>query len=396
MTDKEKNQAVFTAMCELADKYLDMVKDNETMRKTTEQKPMLTYKDLTTSEKKWLRPLYERAMNEFFNDDIPVETVIVGNFRCTFMASDILDLMKHFGNANKYTFTLQQEEQRQLIAKFTMMFGKGAKRLADFTLPKSDMMHPAFQNVVVEYDIATTAVNVVGCDTHALAVITDDDDSLAPSENDKAVAMLPADDWKRICAASVKGKCTMDFTFFARGDDESFDTLVIKSGDTIVKSIQQDQTWPNWKAVLPSLDDMHYFRIVEKDRKEAQKWLSKLKTKSESTFVSVSVYDGSDRIYFDLCEEVADHYDYDKHEQVYRLERRSVSFGLTEVSDRTLGVAFDANMAKRFKPEGFWLQDPCKAAYVIDEDFDRLMVMPKLADVTTFDVEQREMAVSIA
>ena len=389
MTDKEKNQAVFTALCNLADKYLNMVKDTDAMRKATEKKPMLTYKDLTSAG-------YERAMYEFFEGEEPIETIIVGNFRCTFKPSYILDLMKCFGNANKYTFTLQQEEQRQLIAKFTMMFGKGAKRLADFTLPKSDMMHPAFQNVVVEYDIATTAVNVVGCDTHALAVITDDDDSLAPSENDKAVAMLTADDWKRICAASVKGTCTMDFSFFVRGDDESFDTLIIKSGDTIVKSIQQDQTWPNWKAVLPSLDEMYCCRIADKDRKEAQKWLSKLKTKSEGAFVSVSVYEGSDRIYFDFCEEVADHYDYNKSEQVYRLERRSVSFGLTDVSDRTLGVAFDTNMAKRFKPDGFWLQDPCKAAYVIDDDFDRLMVMPKLADVTTFDVEQRSMAVAMA
>ena len=396
MTDKEKNQAVFTAMCNLADKYLNMVKNTETMRKATEKKPMLTYKDLTTSERKWLRPLYERAIIEFFDDDKPVETVIVGNFRCTFMASDILDLMKHFGNANKYTFTLQQEEQRQLIAKFSMDFENGAKRLADITPGKRDNAyyeHQIFRNICIEYDMQTTAVNLVATDMYLLSVITDDDDSIAPNDNNKAVAMLPAEDWKRLCDAMRKDKCAVEFTFYERDIDkgERFATLVANAGDVIVRSIQPDEVrFPNWRIVLPDRNGMRYYEITEKDRKEAQKWLSKLKKCETGEYVSVSVYEGSDRIYFDYCEPVY----YARKATEWR--RRTVSFELTHPADRTEGTSYKPECAKRFSPVGFWIGEPNRATLVADKDFDVLLAMPTTSECVTFDIEQREMAVAIA
>jgi len=386
MTDKEKDQAIFKALCGLADKYLNMAKDTDAMRKATEKKPMLTYKDITKSERyEW--SLWETILDEMFKETPEPECIVVGNFRCSFNVADIFDIMKCFGNASKYTFTLQQEETRTLVAKFTMMFGKGAKRIADFTLPKSDMTHPVFQNVVVEYDTVTAAVNVIGCDMKSLAVITDDDDSLVQSRNKQLVAMVPAAEWKRICTETGKSKCPMEFAFYAKTDSEAFDTLVISSGDVIVKSIQpEEHHWPNWRIVLPSLNDMHYYRIAEKDRKMAQKWLSKVKKTFDGAFISVSVYEGSNRIYFDSIQEST----------WGKQDRTSVSFELTAVSDRTIGVAFDPDHVKRFKPEGFWLQDQYKGAYCIDEDFDRLLVMPKMVDDATFDVEERTMAVAVA
>lgn len=396
MTDKEKNQAVFTAMCNLADKYLNMVKDTETMREATEKKPMLTYKDLTTSERKWLRPLYERAIIEFFDDDKPVETVIVGNFRCTFMASDILDLMRHFGNANKYSFTFQQEEQRQLIAKFSMNFENGAKRLADITPGKRDNTyyeHPIFRNICIEYDMQTTAVNLVATDMYLLSVITDDDDSIAPNDHNKAVAMLPAEDWKRLCDAMRKTKCAVEFTFYERDIDkgERFATLVANAGDVIVRSIQPKEVrFPDWRIVLPDRKEMRYYEIAEKDRKEAQKWLSKLRKCEIGEYVSVSVYEGSDRIYFDYCEPVY----YARKATEWR--RRTVSFELTEPAARTEGTSYKPECAKRLSPIGFWIGEPNRATLVADKDFDVLLAMPATSECVTFDIEQREMAVAIA
>ena len=385
MTDKEKDQAIFKALCELADKYLNMAKDTKPMREATEKKPMLTYKDITKSEK-WGWSLWENIMDELFEDTPEPECIVVGNFRCSFNVKDIFDIMKEFGNANKYTFTLQQEETRQLVTKFSMMFDKGAKRIADFTLPKSDMTHPVFQNVVVEYDTVTTAVNVIGCDMKSLAVITDDDDSIVQSGNKQLVVMVPAEDWKRICTAMSKDKNPMEFKFYAKTDDEAFDTLVVTSGDVIVKSIQpEEHHWPNWRIVLPDLRDMHFCRIAEKDRKMAQKWLSKVKKTFDGAFVSVSVYEGSNRIYFDSIQEST----------WGKQDRTSVSFELTKPSDRTLGVAFDPDHVKRFKPAGFWIQDQYKGAYVIDDDFDRLLVMPTKADQVTFDIEQRAAAMAM-
>lgn len=396
MTDKEKNQAVFTALCNLADKYLDMVKDTETMRKATEQKPMLTYKDLTRTERRWLRTPYERAMNEFFEGKEPIETVIVGNFRCTFNARDILDLMKRFGNANKYTFTFVQDEGRDVIAKFSMDFENGAKRLADITPTKKEEAYdryPIFRNICIEYDMQTTAVNLNATETHLFAVITDDDDSIAPNDHNKAMAFLPAEDWKHLCDAMRKNKCAVEFTFYERHIDEGerFSTLVAKAGDVIARSIQPEEVrYPNWRSIFPGRNGMRYYEIAEKDRKEAQKWLSKLKKCEIGEYVSVSVYKGSNRIYFDYCEPV--YYARKATEWM----RKTVSFELTQPADRTEGTSYNIEYAKRFSPVGFWIGEPNRATYVEDKDFDVLLAMPTTAEVVTFDVEQREMAVTIA
>ena len=396
MTDKEKNQAVFTALCNLADKYLDMMKDTSEIREAAKKKPMLTYKDLTKQEGMLVTPLYERAIIEYFEGEEPVETVIVSNFRCSFKPSYILDLMKRFGNANKYTFTFVQDEQRDIIAQFSMNFENGAKRLADITPGKRDVTynaHPIFRNICIEYDMQTTAVNLVATDMYLLSVITDDDDSIAPNEHNKAVAMLPAEDWKRLCDAMRKNKCAVEFTFYERDIDkgERFATLVAKAGDVIVRSIRPEEVrFPNWRSVLPDRKEMRYYEIAEKDRKEAQKWLSKLKKHEIGEYVSVSVYDGSDRIYFDYCEPVY----FARKATEWR--RRSVSFGLTDPADRTEGTSYQIESAKRLSPVGFWIGEPNRATLVADKDFDVLLAMPTTAEVVTFDVEQRSMAVAIA
>lgn len=394
MTDKEKNQAVFTALCGLADKYLDMMKNTEEIREATRQKPRLTYKDLTKEERRWLKPLFKRAMSEYFEGEEPEETIIVGNFRCTFKPSYILDLMKHFGNASKYTFTLQQDEGRDIIAQFSMDFESGAKRLADFTPDKKEEAfdrYPIFRNVCFEYDMETHAVNLTATETHLFAVITDDDDSIAPNDHSKAMAFLPAEDWKRLCDAMRKNKCAVEFTLYERFMDqgERFATLVAKAGDVVARSIQPEAVrYPNWRSIFPDRKQMRYYEIAEKDRKEAQKWLSKLKKCEIGEYVSVSVYKGSDRIYFDYCEPV-----YFARKAKWR--RKVVSFETTEPSDRTEGTSYKPEQAKRFSPVGFWIGEPNRATYVEDKDFDILLAMPTAAECVTFDVEQREMAVAV-
>ena len=295
MTDKEKNQAVFTALCELADKYLGMMKDTEEIREATKQKPMLTYKDLTKKERMTSTPLYERAIIEYFDGKEPDETIIVGNFRCTFKPSYILDLMKHFGKPDKYTFTFQQDDGRDIIAKFSMDFESGAKRLADITPGKKEEVYdsyPLFRNILVEYDMVTGAVNLTSTETHLFAVITDDDESIAPNDHTKAMAMLPAEDWKRLCDAMRKNKCAVEFTLYERFIDqgEYFATLVAKAGDVIVRSIQpKGVRYPNWRLILPDKKQMRYYEIAEKDRKDAQKWVMYRSAFTTAQTASISI-----------------------------------------------------------------------------------------------------------
>lgn len=407
MNNKEINQAIFMAMCELATKYLNIVAEkSETLQKKLQDKPTLTIKDLqevstykTTDDNGrecWGNiELWQKALDDV-SDDVTFyeEAIAVEGFKCTMYAHSIFYLMKKFDSAkaSKFTFTYEKKEDRELIASFDMGFDQSAKRMADFTANKKQDAHtydflPVFRNVYVEYDKVTQAVNFVATDTHALTVITDNDDSIKKGSGDYAVALVPSEGWKAVIEAMRKTKQDMNLTFYARKEGEHFDTLVIKVADTIVKSIQLSRVarYPDWRRVLPDKSKLHYFAIHQEDIKNAQKWLSKVKKPQEGTYLSVSVYEGSDRIYFDLCDPVY----YAQKETEYR--RSTVSFRLDKPSNMTLGVPFDPVMAKKFVPVGFYIDsEKNRAAMVEDIAFDVLLAMPRCEVPATFDLEKRE------
>jgi len=388
MNNKEMNQAIYAKLCEIADKYLNAASGTEELRKATENKPTLTFNDLNKSETRYGNPLFLRIMFEMYadTDDYPIEKIEVGNFKGSFDVRNLLDIMQKFGKG--YSFTMPDNDEREIIASFSMQFD--AKRLAEFTQKKDDYGHPVLNHVLVEYDKVTQAVTFAATNSRVLAVMTEDDASLLQSGNDTATAIVTAEDWKRICDAMRKKKQDAKFTLRNRNEGETFDTLALQVGDLIVKSVQLDQKFPNWRIVIPAQNDLRYYEIHADDRKIAQKWFSKLKKRNELDYVSVSVYEGSDRIYFDYCDITELDWNREKHEYNKRVNRMSVSFRMTKVADRTEGVGYDPDTVKKILPIGFRIIDKDHGTLIEDSGFDRLLVMPKMSDVVTFDVEKRE------
>lgn len=382
------NQAIYAKLCEIADKYLNAASCTEELQKATKDKPTLSFNDLNKAQSRYGNPLFERVMIEMYADaeDFPIEKIEVENFKGSFDIRNLFDIMQKFGKG--YTFTMPDQDDREIIASFTMRFD--AKRLAEFTQKKDDFGHPVLNHVFVEYDKVTQAVSFAATNSHVLAVMVESDSCLLQSGHDTATAIVTADDWKRICDAMRKKKQDAIFTFRSRNEGETFDTLTLQVDEVIVKSVQLDQKFPNWRSVLPAQDDLRYYEIHADDRKTAQKWFSKLKKRGELDFVTVSVYGGSDRIYFDCCNVTELDWNREKGEYNKRIDRMSVSFRMTKIADRTEGVAYDPDTVKKIQPVGFRIIDSCRATLIEDNSFDRLLVMPKMSDVVTFDVEQRE------
>lgn len=419
MTYLEQNKAIYARMCEIAqDFFNEVLEKNENFRKVMQSEKKVTCKELDkipawheavdtkvkTIPNKFndlgelveygrtirIPPLVPSPLVTINVDGVKIETTGLA------LISGKLKAFRSLARGEDITFTCQAE-YGELLAGFSMSFDdpNGAKALAQLCINKSDQMYDAyrvFQYVMVEYDTETTAVNFVATNSHILGVITDDDDSIADNGHKTIRSLVSVTDWKAVCDAMRKTKQDAQFKFFDRKENEFFENLTIRVGN--VTAIGQhplgERRYPNWRCVLPHPNEMQHYTISPEDRKEAQKWLSWLKKSSSGDYVSVSVYKGSDRIYFDYCEPV--YYARKATEWM----RKTVSFELTKPADRTEGTSYKPECAKRLSPIGFWIGKPNRATLVADKDFDVLLAMPTTSECVTFDVEQREMAVAIA
>lgn len=416
MTYLEQNKAIYARMCEIAqDFFNEVLEKNENFRKVMQSEKKVTCKGLDempawheavdtkvkTIPDKYndfgelverghticLPPLVPSPLVTINVDGVKIETTGLA------LISGKLKAFRSLARGEDITFTCQAEQGLPL-AEFSMSFDdpNGAKTLAQLCIDKSDRMYDAyrvFQYVLVEYDTETTAVNFVASNSHILGVITDDDDSIADKGHKTIRSLVSVTDWKAVCDAMRKTKQDAQFKFFDRKEHEFFENLTIRVGN--VTAIGQhplgERRYPNWRCVLPHPNEMRHYAISPEDRKEAQKWLSRLKKSSNNDYVSVSVYEGSDRIYFDLIQ---------NNEYEDNQSRRSVSFMLTDYADHTEGIAFSLGDAKLMAMNGIWVTDKNHAALIEDANLDVLLAMPKACDNVTFDVEQREMAVAIA
>ena len=182
-------------------------------------------------------------------------------------------------------------------------------------------------------------------------------------------ALFSKADWKRICDYARKQKSSVCFEVYKRSVDEYMETMVAVLGDTKVKS-QQKGRFPNWKSVLPDLSTMKHFAIADEVVKSAQKWLTKVKGYSTYDSVAVSVYKGSDTIYFDT-------------------DNATTTFRLSRPSDITLGTRLGIKRMQTEKFSGFWFPKFGGATIVDDANCDLMLVMP-LEGETTPNKQDRE------
>lgn len=388
MTDLQKDQAIYNEMLQIANEVFNSAtENNEVLRKyMNENGGVVSINDITKARSE----VY--SMIDFvtkFNDTTKegLRTVTVDTFTCSFPPMRVFELVKYWKSLAKakgdIIFTYEEEINREFAGSVEIRLenATNAKLLANSVA--DDELRPVMNNVLLEINATSGDIYFVASDGHELAIISNSPaDICKPNESTDMVfqALYSKADWKRICDYARKQKSSVCFEIYKRGIDEhgfeeSTETMIAVLGDTKVKSLQAGR-YPNWKSVLPDLSTMKHFNLADEDVQSAQKWLSKVKAYSTYDSVAVSVYKGSDIIYFDT-------------------DNATTTFRLSRPSDITLGSRLSIKRMQTKKFSGFWFPKFGGGTIVDDANCDLMLVMP-LEGETTPNKKDREVVCETA
>ena len=382
MTDLQKDQAIYNEMLKIANEVFDnATANNEGLRKyMNENGGVVSINDITKARSE----VY--SMIDFvtkFNDTTKegLRTVTVDTFTCSFPPMRVFELVKCWKSLAKakgdIIFTYEEEIPNDYIGSVDITFDNpaNAKLLANSV--EDDELRPVMNNVLLEINATSGDINFVACDGKEMAVISNSPADICnayKSTDTVFQALFSKADWKRICDYARKQKSSVCFEIYKRGVGECMETVVAVLGDTKVKS-QQIGRYPNWKSVLPDFSTMRHFAIADEHVKAAQKWLSKV-VYSTYDSVAVSVYKGSDIIYFDT-------------------DNATNTFRLSRPSDITLGTRLSIKRMRTKKFYGFWFPKFGGGTIVDDANCDLMLVMP-LEGETTPNKKDREVLTQLA
>ena len=377
MTDLQKDQAIYNEMLQIANEVFNSAtENNEVLRKyMNENGGVVSINDITKARSEVYSMIdHVTEFNEFTKEGM--RTVTVDTFTCSFPPMQVFKLVKYWKSLAKakgdIIFTYEEEINREFVGSVDIAFenATNAKLLANSVA--DDELRPMMNCVLVELNATSGDINFVASDGHELGVISNNPATICTphAEGDMVLqALFSKADWKRICDYARKQKSSVCFEVYKRSVDEYMETMVAVLGDTKVKS-QQKGRFPNWKSVLPDLSTMKHFTIADEDVKSAQKWLTKVKGYSTYDSVAVSVYKGSDTIYFDT-------------------DNATTTFRLSRPSDITLGTRLGIKRMQTKKFSGFWFPKFGGATIVDDANCDLMLVMP-LEGETTPNKQDRE------
>lgn len=372
MTNLEKDQAIYNEMLQIANEVFNSATENNLGLRSymNENGGVVSISEITKARS----DVYDMIncvtkFDEYTKEGL--RTVSVDTFKCSFPPMKVFELVKCWKSLAKakgdIIFTYEEDLQREFVGTAEISFenASNAKLIANSCA--DDELRPCLNNVLIQVNATSGDINFVAYNGHELAVISNSPSTIRkPQEdNDKVFsALYSKKDWKRICDYARKQKSPVSFKVFQREDTERFETMIAVLGDTKVKS-QQDSYYPNWKSVLPDLSAMKHFTLADEDVKSAQKWLSKVKAYSTYDSVAVSVYKGSDIIYFDT-------------------DNATTTFRLSRPSDITLGTRLSIKRMQTKKFSGFWLPKFGGATIVDDANCDLMLVMPLEGETTPY------------
>ena len=371
MTDLQKDQAIYNEMLQIANEVFNSAtENNNALRKyMNENGGVVSINDITKARSE----VY--AMIDFvtkFNDTTKegLRTVTVDTFTCSFPPMRVFELVKYWKSLAKakgdIIFTYEEEINREFAGSVEIRLENAANAKLLANSVADDVLRPVMNNVLLEINATSGDINFVACDGKEMAVISNSPaDICTPYKSTDTVfqALYSKTDWKRICDYARKQKSSVCFEIYRRSDDEWMETMVAVLSDTKVKS-QQIGRYPNWKSVLPDFSTMRHFAIADEDVQSAQKWLSKVKAYSTYDSVAVSVYKGSDIIYFDT-------------------DNATTTFRLSRPSDITLGSRLSIKRMQTKKFSGFWFPKFGGGTIVDDANCDLMLVMPLEGETTT-------------
>ena len=377
MTDLQKNQAIYNEMLQIANEvFNNATANNEVLRKImNENGGVVSINDITKARS----DVY--ALINFvteFNDTTKegLRTVTVDTFTCSFPPMRVFDLLKSWKSLAKakgdIIFTYEEKIDREFVGTVDIALENAANAKLLANSVADDELRPVMNNVLLEINATSGDINFVACDGKEMAVISNSPaDICKPNESTDTVfqALFSKADWKRICDYARKQKSSVCFEIYKRGGDDEQDTMVAILGGTKIKSAQSGR-YPNWKSVLPDFSTMRHFTIADEHVQTAQKWLSKVKADSIYDSIAVSVYKGSDIIYFDT-------------------DNATATFRLSRPSDITLGTRLSIKRVQNKKFSGFWFPKFGGATVVDEANCDLMLVMP-IEGETTPNKKDRE------
>lgn len=377
MNDLQKDQAIYNEMLQIANEvFNNATANNEVLRKyMNENGGVVSINDI-------LKPysdVYNSILVTANNKDL--RTVTVDTFTCSFPPMRVFELVKYWKSLAKakgdIIFTYEEEINREFAGSVEIRLENAANAKLLANSVADDELRPVMNNVLLEINATSGDIYFVASDGHELAIISNSPaDICKPNESTDMVfqALYSKTDWKRICDYARKQKSSVCFEIYRRSGEDCMETMVAVLGDTKVKS-QQVGRYPNWKSVLPDLSTMKHFNLADEDVQSAKKWLSKVKAYSTYDSVAVSVYKGSDIIYFDT-------------------DNATTTFRLSRPSDITLGSRLSIKRMQTKKFYGFWFPKFGGGTIVDDANCDLMLVMP-LDGETTPNKKDREVHLEV-
>lgn len=382
MTDLQKDQAIYNEMLQMANEVFDnAIKNNNVLRKyMNENNGVVTINDITKARSE-VYVMIDFITPWNWETKEGLRTVTVDTFTCSFPPMKVFELVKYWKSLAKakgdIIFTYEEEINRESVGTVEISFENAANAKLLANSVADDELRPVLNNVLLEINATSGDINFVACDGKEIAVISNNPANIRKQngDDDKVFqALFSKADWKRICDYARKQKSSVCFEIYKRGVDEygieeRMETMVAVLGDTKVKSLQAGR-YPNWKSVLPDFSTMRHFVLADEDIRTAQKWLSKVKAYSIYDSIQVSVYKGSDIIYFDK-------------------DNTTTTFRLSRPSDITLGTRLSIKRLQKMRFSGFWFPKFGGGAVVDNANCDFHLVMP-LEGETTPNKEDRE------
>ena len=403
MTDLQKDQAIYQALCEIADKYFNRAIECDKMfRKFMAEKNIVTPKELSDLQQyRNAVGCYETVNNTPFYEE---HEITVDTFKCKFGGADVFRIMQQFKSLAKakgdHCFTYEEVIPNDFIGTVEITFDNpaNAKNLVNHA-EADESLRPILEHILLEINTLTGDINFIATDGRTLSVISNDIKSAVKTPKDERrvfQALFTKSDWKRICDYARKAKSRVTFEIYRRMKvvnknikglvDEAQDTMCAVLGDVKVRSVVMPSRYPNWRSVIQKNADKH-FAIHPDDVKAAQSFIHGIKVPGadkERQNIFVSFYHGSDIAYFDFFDR---EYDVSK----------TASFRLTKPATITIGTCFNIKRLQKVKFTGFNIEASARPSLLDSEDTDIVLIMPVLSEEGyVFNVDERERIEAVA
>ncbi len=394
MTDLQKDQAIYQAICKIADKYFNRaVEENEAFREFMAEKSIISLAELKKC-KEWSNALYGyydySKQEQVKGIDFDVEVIDVDTYHCEFRGDTLFShaLLEQFKSLAKNRcdlyFTYEEKPRGVCLGSLSVGFSnvKCAKTMIEHCA--SDELRPVMNFVLMEVNTVDQSINFVASDGQTLAIVSNMPGNWTNAcDYSKCLQVLiPKTEWKRLCDYYMKSKTEIVFDVYLYDNpytQERFCTMVAHIGDSTIKFTDRDMRYPNWRSVLPDMKTMRRYEIHPDDIQALRKWQKSIRKSKWVHDINVSVYAGSDRMYFDYC-------DYDFGQEY------SASFRMKKPSPISEGIGLSLQHFRTTPFNGICIQSHDRATYIVTDDFNLLLQMPMLREDGDYviDPENRE------